>query len=176
MRAIFYLLTFVFFLISCGKKQEQPTPVSEAQTQEEFIKANQELVKQEAEQIEEFIFRHGFKMQKTGTGLHYEIYKEGNENKPFANDLVTIDYKCFLIDGTLLYEADSAKPLTFVLGKAQQPRGLEEALMMMGEGGKAKLVVPSHLAYGLIGDDNKIQGAASLYYDVELLTIEHATK
>jgi len=174
---IMFLSFFICFLMtSCRNENKQPPVVSETQMQEEFIKANQDLVKEEALQIEEFIKRHNFVMTKTGSGLRYQIYKTGLGKFFHNNELVSIAYSCFMIDGTLLYQADSSKPLTFMLGKAQQPRGLEEGLLMMPEGSRARLVIPAHLAYGLTGDDNKIPGAATLYYDVTLLKINHEEK
>jgi len=34
------------------------------------------------------------------------------------------------------------------------------------------LIVPSYLAYGLTGDGNKINGAQSLVYNVELIEVK----
>ena len=42
----------------------------------------------------------------------------------------------------------------------------------MKEGDKARFVIPSHLAYGMQGDGNKIPGNSPLYYDVTLLKAE----
>lgn len=176
MKAVALCLIAFLLAISCGRKQEQAPSLNQSEIQEKLIKANQSLVKEEALQIEEFIKRHQFDMMKTGTGLHYQVYKFGNGAVPQDNDIVTVFYSCFMIDGTLLYQADSSKPATFMLGKAQQPRGLEEALMLMPEGSRARVVIPSHLAYGLTGDDNKIQGATPLYYELTLLKINHEKK
>jgi FKBP-type peptidyl-prolyl cis-trans isomerase len=74
----------------------------------------------------------------------------------------------WLLDGTFCYEQDSLHPVTFMPGKGQQPRGLEEGLLMMQVGSRARLVLPAHLAFGTAGDGRKIPGNAALYYDVQL--------
>jgi len=35
----------------------------------------------------------------------------------------------------------------------------------------AKIIIPSHLAYGLIGDQKKILHKASLVYDIEFISM-----
>ena len=50
--------------------------------------------------------------------------------------------------------------------------GLEEGILLMKTGGKAKFILPPHLAYGLPGDGKKIPARAILVYDVELLSIQ----
>jgi FKBP-type peptidyl-prolyl cis-trans isomerase FkpA len=49
--------------------------------------------------------------------------------------------------------------------------GLEEGILLMHKGGKAKFILPSHLAFGLIGDQNKIPGKSTLIYDVNLIDL-----
>ena len=147
--------------------------LNEQEVKEHLMNANQLLVHKEAVDISEFIKRHHWSMQQSGTGLRFEIYKAGRGEKPAPNSIVSLAYSVYLLDGTFCYEADSLKPLTFMLGKAQQPGGLEEGLLMMQAGSKARLVVPSHLGYGAAGDENKIPRSSALVYDVTLLKISH---
>jgi FKBP-type peptidyl-prolyl cis-trans isomerase len=130
-------------------------------------------VHDESKDIDEFIARHQWKMEKTGTGLRYQVYNKTTSRQPVEKDTVAISYKLFLIDGTEVYSAEEPKPLKFILGRGSQPAGLEEGLMMMHEGESARLVVPYHLGYGMAGDENKIPAGASLYYDLKLLSVRH---
>jgi FKBP-type peptidyl-prolyl cis-trans isomerase len=171
MKIILVLLGSLFFISCQQKKQEQP--LNEEEVKEHMIHANQILIHKESEDIRDFIKRHGWNMQESGTGLRYEIYQEGKGDRPAQNSLVSVAYSLYLLDGTFCYQADSLKPLTFMLGKAQQPRGLEEGIGMMKEGGKARLVIPAHLGFGLAGDENKIPGGSVLVYEVTLVKINH---
>jgi len=42
-------------------------------------------------------------------------------------------------------------------------------MLLMNKGAKAKFILPSHLAHGLLGDENKIPSNATVIYDIELL-------
>ena len=163
-------LLLLFVCVSCHRPEQAP-PVDEEAAREHMIGANRILVQQEAEDIRDFIVRHGWTMQKTGTGLHYEIFQEGRGRMPVAGAPLTISYTVYLLDGTFCYATDSLRPMTFLPGKGQQPRGLEEALERMREGSRSRLVLPAHLAYGTAGDGNKIPGNSALYYDVQLIKI-----
>jgi FKBP-type peptidyl-prolyl cis-trans isomerase len=129
-------------------------------------------VHDEATAISEFITRHGWKMEMTGTGLRYEIYQKGKGARADASHLLTISYKVFLLDGTLCYESDETHPLKLIVGRGQQINGLEQGLMLMNEGDRARFVIPNHLAFGVTGDQDKIPPASALYYDVHLIRSE----
>jgi FKBP-type peptidyl-prolyl cis-trans isomerase FkpA len=167
--ALYYLLLLFFFLASC-RNEQQPHVTSEDSLKEHLINANKIMVGDESKEIEEFISRHGWKMTSTGTGLRYEIYEQGKGKKAGEKKELTISFSVYLLDGTLCYPADE-KPLTIILGQGEQTRGLEEGIMLMREGDKARLVVPAHLAFGLQGDEKKIPGKNALYYDVVLLKV-----
>lgn len=173
MKFFYRTLPLVFLLasISCTRNypEEKKGPVI---NKEQLLNVNKAVVHDEAKLIEEFITRHGWKMQVTGTGLRYEIYKKGNGAFANGSSLLSIAYKAYLLDGTLCYEADTIHPLKLIIGKGQQINGLEEGLMMMNEGAHARFVIPNHLAYGITGDQDKIPPASALYYDVQLLKTE----
>jgi len=55
--------------------------------------------------------------------------------------------------------------------------GLEEGILYLSEGDKAKIIIPSHLGYGLLGDlDKNIPPKATLIYDIELKSITIQSK
>jgi FKBP-type peptidyl-prolyl cis-trans isomerase FkpA len=178
---IFLNLFFILCLALSCKNNSQENKVTEADINERLTKMNVQMVGEESKKIDEFISRHSMKPERTGTGLRFEIYehaslpnfKEGRQDKgntPVLHDEVVLNYKIFQLDGTLCYSSDSTGPMKFHLGEGQQVRGLEEAVMMMVPGDKARLVVPSHLAYGISGDEGKIPPASALYYEIELLS------
>ena len=49
---------------------------------------------------------------------------------------------------------------------------LEEGILLLKEGDRAKFIIPSHLAFGLLGDMKKIPAKAVLVYDIELIKIK----
>ena len=111
-------------------------------------------------------------MKMTETGLWYMIYKEGIGEKVKAGAEVSIDYNVWLIDGTLCYSSDSLGIKQFIVGQGGVEAGLEEGMLMLKQGSKARFVMPPHLAHGLIGDENRIPARAIIIYDLEVLNIE----
>jgi FKBP-type peptidyl-prolyl cis-trans isomerase len=104
------------------------------------------------------------------SGLRYEVVKTGEGAFPKASDTVKVHYVGTLIDGT---EFDSSvkrgEPAEFPL-EGVIP-GWTEGLQKINKGGKLKLYVPPHLAYG---DDGKggIPPSSTLIFEVELLEIK----
>jgi FKBP-type peptidyl-prolyl cis-trans isomerase len=111
-------------------------------------------------------------VQKTASGLLYEIVKAGDGPKPASTDTVSVHYRGTLIDGK---EFDSSykrdQPATFPVNKVIT--GWHEALQLMTVGSKWKLYIPSDLAYGPQGAaGGAIPPNAVLLFEVELLSIE----
>lgn len=136
-----------------------------------LLNYNKQVVREESLEIEDFINRYHWKMNTTQTGLRYMIYKNGKGPYARKGDLVSIKYNVRLLNGDLVYKSDSLAPFKFEIGKRKVANGLEEGVMLMKPGDIAKLVVPSHLAFGLIGDMDKIPNRAILVYDVEICYI-----
>jgi len=124
---------------------------------------------------EKFLAENGKRegVKTTASGLQYEIVTEGAGATPKATDKVTVHYKGTLIDGT---EFDSSyargQPVTFPLGNVIP--GWTEGLQLVKAGGKAKLYIPSNLAYGERGAGAKIGPNETLIFEVELISIEKA--
>jgi FKBP-type peptidyl-prolyl cis-trans isomerase len=110
-------------------------------------------------------------IQKTASGLQYQIVTAGDGPKPKATDKVKVHYRGTLIDGT---EFDSSysrdEPAVFPANRVIP--GWTEALQMMPVGSKWKLFIPSALAYGAQGAGAAIPPNATLIFEVELLGIE----
>jgi len=167
---LFILITLLFF--SCGNNQEKKTEIQAEKYKKDLENVNKTLVQKENEDIEDYIARHEWKMNKTGTGLRYNIYFQGKGKKPGAHDKVVIRFVVSLINGVECYNSKNDGLKQIDLGTAEVESGLEEGILFMKTGDKAKLIIPSHLAFGLSGDDNKIPKRATLIYDVELIEIK----
>lgn len=110
------------------------------------------------------------KSAPSGSGLQYQVLREGTGPTPKEADVVKVHYKGTLIDGTVFDSSyDRDEPATFPVG--QVIRGWVEALQMMKVGAKWKLFIPSDLAYGP-NPQGKIPPNSTLIFEVELLGIE----
>jgi peptidylprolyl isomerase len=111
-------------------------------------------------------------VKKTGTGLKYIDIVEGGGRSPQPGAIVTVHYSGFLMDSTKFDSSlDRDEPLVFRLGVGQVIDGWDEGLMTMKTGGRRKLIIPSHLAYGEDGMPGLIPPEADLVFDVELLDV-----
>jgi FKBP-type peptidyl-prolyl cis-trans isomerase len=82
-----------------------------------------------------------------------------------------LKFSVSLLDGTLCYSSDSSGLESFIIDHDQVESGLHEGIKLLHEGDKAKFILPSHLAHGLIGDKDKIPRRSPIVYDIELIQL-----
>jgi FKBP-type peptidyl-prolyl cis-trans isomerase FkpA len=108
----------------------------------------------------------------TKTGLVYQSLKEGSGASPAASDVVKVNYRGTLADGT---EFDSSykrgEPAEFPLNRVIPC--WTEGVQMMKPGGKARLTCPPSIAYGARGAAGVIPPNATLQFEIELLSFKH---
>jgi FKBP-type peptidyl-prolyl cis-trans isomerase FkpA len=173
-RSILYIVfvVFAFAAISCGSQDKKVQVIYTDSLKDPLANVNKDLVESEDVQIHDFIKRYGWDMEETGTGLRYLIYKKGDGIKAEAGKTAKINFTVRLITGDLCYTAKGDSAKEFLIGKSNEISGLEEGILLMKVGDKAKFIIPSHLAFGLLGDEDKIPKRATLVYDVELIEIK----
>ena len=86
--------------------------------------------------------------------------------------LISTQYTGWLEDGT---EFDSSscrgKPFQCVIGTGRVIKGWDQGLIGMKVGGKRKLFVPAHLAYGTRQIGKYISPNSNLIFEIELLEV-----
>jgi FKBP-type peptidyl-prolyl cis-trans isomerase FkpA/FKBP-type peptidyl-prolyl cis-trans isomerase FklB len=108
---------------------------------------------------------------KTASGLIFQELVAGEGSSPKSTDRVKVHYHGTLTDGSVFDSSvDRGKPIVFGLNEVIA--GWTEGLQLMKVGGKARLVIPSALAYGDRPPSPKIPPGATLVFEVELLGIE----
>ena len=111
-------------------------------------------------------------IQKTNSGLRYEILKEGNGPKPTAQEKVKVHYHGTRIDGAVFDSSlDRGEPAVFPVNNLI-PAWIE-ALQMMPTGSKWKIYVPFNLGYGARSAGPKIPPFSTLIFELELFSIEN---
>ena len=168
---VLFLLT-ALLLSACNEGIEKENRQTEISASESLVKANRYLVKQEKEAIENYIRRHGWEMQETGSGLRYSIVEKGNGPQVEEGKIVVLKYTKRLITGDLVYSSANDGLKTFVVSHGGVESGLEEFILLMHQGDKARLIIPSHLAFGLLGDDDKIPPRSTVIYELELIELK----
>lgn len=107
---------------------------------------------------------------QTDSGLVYYEMTAGTGAQPEIQSTVEVHYHGTLTDGTVFDSSvERGQPIQFPLSGVI--RGWQEGLLLMKEGGKATLVVPSDLAYGDAGSGETIPPGATLKFEVELFKV-----
>lgn len=161
-------------LLGCNNSDNElksHKPLSKKRLQEAFIYANKSAIRVESEMIDNYIERHQWEMKQSLSGLRYSIYSKGEGRRAEKGLVCKLKYTIGLLDGSICYSSEEDGYKEFVIGKGNVVSGLEEGILLMAVGDKAVFVIPSHLAYGLIGDQDKIGSKASLVYNIELLEL-----
>jgi len=170
--SFYILLVFGLFIASCDDSEtKEKNKIDKDILEEVLVQINKSNIAVEDRQIDDYLERRNWDFERTSTGLRYYVYQSGAGHQPYSGVSVVLEYEVSLIRGEVLYSSKTLGPKIFVVDKAEEPSGLQEAVKLLKVGDKAKIVVPSYLAYGLLGDDDKIPPKATLFYDVYLREI-----
>lgn len=185
MKQCFKVLPFLV-LFACGPQQpsDQATtdaPVTQTPPSEDELmlrlsselEANAETqAKIDQNIIVNYAMENFLDIQKTPSGLYYQILEEGQGNLLHLGDHILVHYR-----GTFhnAVEFDSSlsrnKPIECYVGK--MIAGWNEGLQFTRIGGKIRLLIPSALAYGTTGlkagDKIIVPPNSVLIFDIEVL-------
>jgi FKBP-type peptidyl-prolyl cis-trans isomerase FkpA len=164
-------LLLILSLSSCTSAPDRPQSDEKKDVSEPLIIANKELVRTEDQRIDDFIARYNWKMNTTGTGLRYTIYQHGKGLPAQKGLTARFNFTLTLLNGDTIYTSEETGPKEILIGKGYIENGLEEGILLLKKGDRAKLIIPSHLAFGLVGDLDKIPAKATLVYDIELFDL-----
>lgn len=173
---LFVLLASLLFY-SCQEQQHNPQPKqvqgqSDRQVKESLEKANRYLVNDEEEEIDNYVRRHQLDLVATGTGLRYQIVETGKGKPVQPGQTVTLDYVLYDLAGDVVYNSENEGPMHFVVSRSEVPSGLDEMVRLLHEGDRAWAIVPSHLGYGLLGDQKNVPSRATLIYFLSVKKVE----
>ena len=172
---IYYILIISVLLVSCNTDSTNNNTTrnhkNSKSKKETLIVANRYMVNTENKEINHYIRRHNLDVVETGSGLKYQITKHGDGEKAHMGRVATLDYKVKLITGDVIYSSDEDGSKIFKIGHGGVENGLEEAILNMRVGDEAIIIIPSHLAYGLLGDNKKIPPRSTIIYEIEFTNI-----
>jgi len=171
-RHILFFLFLVVLFCSCGGNSPDSKQPDSATIRQNMLEVNAILIDAEDQEINDFIARHGWEMHKTGSGLRYMIYQPGDGPVAQKDQIAVFHFSLSLITGDLVYASQNDQPAEFRIGRSSVESGLEEAILLMRVGDKARLILPSHLAHGLPGDGMRIPQRATIIYDIELIDLK----
>lgn len=162
--------------------------VSQIISQSDMSEYEQEKIirdEKEDELLTNYVLAKYDKAEKKQTGLFYINLNEGAGRKAEYGKVVSVRYTVCDTTGKMIdsnIEQDAKKggiyreniryaPFEFILGDDALISGFVQGIALMREGGHAKLVIPSKLAYGDVAYGN-IEPNTPLIFDVYLIQVK----
>jgi FKBP-type peptidyl-prolyl cis-trans isomerase len=130
--------------------------------------ANKNYDSENEADILKYIEANNLDAEKTPSGLYYVIEKKGNGVQPNSDNNVIVSYKSNYINGKPFAESDEHGQ---VFSLQNTLLGLAEGFALLNEGGEAKLILPSRLAFGN-QDYNSVPAGSVLVFDVKIIATE----
>jgi FKBP-type peptidyl-prolyl cis-trans isomerase FklB len=104
------------------------------------------------------------------SGVQYEVLQAGTGRKPGQNDTVRVNYKGSLATGVVFDTTyEDKEPASLKIADIAAP-GLKQALLLMNEGAKWRVVIPPKMGFGRSGN-NQLR-RRDLIYEIELVSVE----
>lgn len=141
------------------------------------------MIEREKRLLQQYFEQNNISAEPLASGIYYFEDVAGTGLSPVRGDFVIIKYTGQLIDGKVFDTTDEQFAIlkgifnsTTLYGPSKIKlenltiRGIEEALKIMKEGGKARIIVPSTLGYGRNIVTN-VPAYSTLIYDLELIKV-----
>ena len=168
------ILLFAGSFAACGDRKVTGSVVSGSDAPKEdkdapYVEGNKNIMRRENEEMQMFIRRYGWQMQRTPTGIYIQVLEPGSGELFKENDRVAMEYRTFLLSGEQIYSSDSNGVKVFMVNRSEEIDALHEAAQLLRPGAKARLVIPSYLGYGVAGDGDRIQGLQPVMMEIRIL-------
>ena len=154
-------LVILLFLVSC----QRPAPQLPANKTDEtdstkmgLLKLNEKMIFTEDSLIRDYVNNSNTQYNKHELGFWYYIEKTDLSSVVYAHQQCEVIYQEYSLENKFIVEHKA----TIIIGKKQLPVGIEEGLKMLRKGGKANLVIPWYLAYGMKGNGVEVKPYTSL--------------
>lgn len=146
-----YLSLLLFVACSEPAAQIPQNKLEFGKENKAFESLNKEGVEIEREEILKYADSLGIYPDSSMYALRYRIISPSHSRLIEKNDEVKFLYSVRTLDGDWCdnYNKKLAK---IVVGKSEMPKGIEESLLLLGDGGVGEFLIQSNWAYGVIGN------------------------
>lgn len=168
MRNNWLFIVVLLLVAACGNEE----PKVKMPSAKEIEEMNKQFVQGEGQAIDTFIKEQKWEAVKTGTGLRYYVYEHGTGDSAKSDMRATVKMIVTLLNGDTCYSWKKYGTESFFIDHDHNESGLHEALKHMRAGDKAKVILPSYMAFGVAGDSDKIPRQSTVVYDIELVSLD----
>ncbi|MBD8489537.1 FKBP-type peptidyl-prolyl cis-trans isomerase [Echinicola sp. CAU 1574] len=149
-------------------------------------KKSEEQLATDIKTIQDYMAENNLNATKTESGLFYIIEEEGDGESVEDGNTVSVNYTGYVLDGTvfdtsveevakendIFNEGRPYEPFSVMVGQGRVIPGWDEGLQLLKGGSKAKLLIPSTLAYGPRQAGEVIKPNSILVFDVEVVDVQ----
>lgn len=136
----------------------------------EYKEMMEMLATQEDSLMQDYLKKNNITVKPTASGLYFINQKTGTGAQPKAESTVVVHYTGHLLNG-VVFDSSIERGKPFETKLNQVIPGWTEGIALMKVGGKARLIIPSKLAYGA-RDAGQIPPYSPLVFDVELIEVK----
>jgi FKBP-type peptidyl-prolyl cis-trans isomerase FkpA len=169
----------IIFTVKIEKVQSLNDAIAERNAEMEKMKST------ETTAADKYIADHKLTLKATPSGLKYSINNTSNGRKVMSGDTLLVNYtgrnlEDKVFDTSVEADAKAAgiynpmrpyEPYKLVAGQGGVIQGWVEGLMLLNQGSKATLVIPSKLAYGEQGSGPDIRPFNTLVFEIEVVKV-----
>jgi gliding motility-associated peptidyl-prolyl isomerase len=180
-KTLYSLVIFgMLFAIGCQDQvARRPKQHSSGSFLKESVVRNKKLVASEEKLIDSIIKSNPGKeyiASQKGYWYTYEIKNETDTLKPKRGDVAFFEYEINDLKGNVIYTALELRPQDYLVDKEDIMIGLRDGIKLMRKNEKVTFLFPSHIAYGYLGDKNRIGPNVPIMCTVTLTDFEKETE
>ena len=158
-------------IIGCAQNNQAHPPVGGILSQEDLnISKNRakNLNQTERIQIQDWINNQNEKFYPMSLNYWVNIENLSQKNRKADGEEISYQYVLYDFDNVKLYDSPK-KNLNVQFGKFEDLKAVEDALRYLEKNQEATLLVPSVLAFGTYGDNDKIPNDMPLIIKIKVL-------
>lgn len=171
----FFFIFSILFLVGCAQPAKKEDKKTQDWSKDHSVSYHKEVNEREQLSISLYLEQHPAlkkTIQTTESGLRYAIVQSNPKGVlGRAGQTASLILNVGLLDGTSCYATESDVYDEIPIDRNDKESGLNEALKLMRTGERARLILPNHLAHGLVGDLANIPPLAILVVDVTLIEV-----
>jgi FKBP-type peptidyl-prolyl cis-trans isomerase len=155
-------------LFSCDNQQPQIpyNKLPKSKLKDNLVEMNKLLAEKEDKDILLYIKKNNLDVKKSPLYFWYQIEEKGDGAPIKTGNKVHIMFNLSLLDGTVCYTPKYKGSQDLTIGHVDIIKGLDEALLLLHDGGKAKFIIPSTMAFGIVGDEDRVGSKKTVVYDI----------
>ncbi|MFD0861330.1 gliding motility-associated peptidyl-prolyl isomerase GldI [Sungkyunkwania multivorans] len=169
-------LSFLLVLIACGEPDaRRPLTKSSGTFFKESVARNQKILEKEQQMFMQVFKRDSISnyiASESGFWYVYQVKDSLSELSPITDDVVTLQYELRDLNNRVIYSKEEVGTVKYKVDKENiLTQGLREGVKLMKAGETATFYLPSSLAYGYHGDDQRVGVNVPLIATVSLKEI-----